>query len=159
MSCVTFSYLYFIFSLFFNYLFYLFYVLNVVPFPSLLSQSSSLHSPSSLPLRGCSLPPTPVSPSLGHQVSTGSCASSPTEARQGSPLSHMCRAHVCSLVGSLVSGSSQESGLVDTVGLPSPNSSIRVPNLSSTLSCLHLSQSATGRVSRRIAMLGSHRTI
>ena len=51
---------------------------------------------------------------------------SPTNSRQGSPLLYiyiyiyMCHAPVCvcSLLGGLVSGSSQRSGLVDTVGLP-----------------------------------------
>jgi hypothetical protein len=40
---------------------------------------------------------------------------------------------------------------------PSHNSSIRVPNLSAMVGCkcLHLSQSAAGRVSQRAAMPGS----
>jgi hypothetical protein len=74
-----------------------------------------------LPMRGYfsthllthQLPPNPhLLPSpLGHQVSAGLDASSPTEARQGSPLLHMClepwNSHVCSLVGGLSSGSSE----------------------------------------------------
>jgi hypothetical protein len=88
--------------------------------------------PSPLPLRGCSpTHPSPLLPppkpqhqsSLEHQVSTGLGASSPTEGRQNSPLLHICwvghgPVHVCSLVGGLVSGSSEGSGLVDTVVLP-----------------------------------------
>jgi hypothetical protein len=74
-------------------------------------------------------PSLPAYPSLEHQVPTGLGASSPTEARQGSSLLHMCQGHgpayVCSLVGGLVSGSSEGSGLVDIVvlplGLPSPS--------------------------------------
>jgi hypothetical protein len=77
-------------------------------------------------------------------------------------------AHVCSLVGSSVSESSQRSRLVDTVGppvgfsfpsgpsvLPS-NSSIRVPDFSPMFGCgyLQLFQSAAGRASRRTVMQG-----
>jgi hypothetical protein len=66
-------------------------------------------------------------------------------------------AHVCSLVGGLVSESPQGSRLVDSVGLPeeflstfgapslSPNSSMRVPKLHPMFGCesLHLFESAT----------------
>ena len=78
-------------------------------------------------------------------------------------------AHVCFLAGGLVSGSSEESGLFDTVGLllvsillssfnPFPNFSIEVPCLSPMFVCkdLHLSQSAAGRASQRTDMLGSY---
>ena len=73
------------------------------------------------------------------------------------------------LIGGLVSGSSQGSGLVVTVGLlmgfhpfSSFNlflkSSIDVPVLRLMVGCkyLHLSQSAAGRVSQRTAMLSSY---
>ena len=73
---------------------------------------------------------------------------------------------ICSLVGSLVYVSSQR--LLYTVVLygvaitfssfnPSPNFSIRVPDLSPVVGCesLHLSQSASVRASQRTAMLGS----
>ena len=77
---------------------------------------------------------------------------------------------VCSLIGGLVLASSQESGLVETVGLPmglqtssvpsifsSPNSSVGVSNFSLKVSCkyLHLSQSAASRASQRTAIVGS----
>ena len=48
------------------------------------------HIPSLLSLRG--YPPSPGIPlPWGHQVSTGFTASSPTQARQSSPLPHMCQ--------------------------------------------------------------------
>lgn len=56
-------------------------------------------------LRGC--PPTPVSaPPWGIKSLTGLGASSPTEARQGSPLLHMCQgpqSSLCMLLGWIVS--------------------------------------------------------
>jgi hypothetical protein len=131
--------------------------------------------PHPLALSGCS-PTTPFThmqshiplsqhpPSLGHQVSTRLGTSSPTEARQDSPLLHVCQGtvHVCSLVGDLASGSSEGSGLVDTlvlpIGLPSPS----LPSILSLTfhrgsnpivgyKYLRLSQSAAGRASQRTA--------
>jgi hypothetical protein len=73
-------------------------------------------------------------------------------------------AHVCSLIGGLVSGSSEGYGLVHTVIFPmgskSPSalrsfpSYIGFPNLSPMVDCkyLNLSQSAAGRVSQRTVM-------
>ena len=66
--------------------------------------------------------------------------------------------HVCSLVGGSVSDSSQESRLVDSIGLPcgdpipsvalnpSPTSSLRVPKLCPMFGCgpLYLFHSAAG---------------
>lgn len=62
-------------------------------------------------------------PSLGLQTSTGLDTSSSTEAKTGSPLLHMCLwslvpTHDCFFVGSLDSGRSQLSQLVDTVVFP-----------------------------------------
>ena len=71
-------------------------------------------------------------PSLGHHVSTELGSSSPTEARQGIPLLHMCQGHqnssVFPLAGGLVFGSSQGSRLVDTVVLPMGLSSLSAPS-------------------------------
>ena len=68
-----------------------------------------------LPLRGCFL--QPCIPFLGHQVSTGLGTSSPTKARQCSPLLHMCwgpRTSPCMLFGWWLSlWELSESGLVD----------------------------------------------
>lgn len=86
-------------------LFYLFYIINIAndtPHPGPHSQSSSPLPASPLPLRRCSpthqhtLSPYHIitsehPPSLGHQVCTGLPESFPTEARQGSPLLHMCQ--------------------------------------------------------------------
>ena len=105
-------------------------------------------------------------PFLGHQVSTGLGVSSPMEVREDS-LCYLCSgghkpAHVCSLVGGLVSGSSEGFGLVDIVVLPmglpspfspfspSPNSFTGVPDLRPMVGWLgykylHRSQSAAGR--------------
>ena len=78
---------------------------------------------------------TPCHPSsLGHQVSTELGTSSPSDTRQ--VLYYKCTrghrpAHICSLVSGLVSGSSHESRLVDTVGLsmrlPSPSAPSILP--------------------------------
>ena len=96
----------------------------------MLSQLLVPQSLSPLPLRGCAPRHTH---SLGHQVSTTLGTSSPTEARQGSLLVHMCQGlrPVCvySLVGGLISGSNQGSRLVDTVGLPMGLSSHSVPSI------------------------------
>ena len=95
------------------------------------SKSSSPHLPFLLSLRGCSsLTPTPIphlsthshhtltlhTHSQKHQGSTVLVTSSTNDARQCTP-SHV-QAHVSSLVGGLLSGSSQGSGVVETVGLP-----------------------------------------
>ena len=107
--------------------------------------------------------PSPLySPTLVHQVSTELDISSPTEARQGSPLLHMLggprSALVCSSVGHSVSGSSQRSKVLTmlifehmTISLrdfnSSPNSFSRVPGLHPMLGCgyLHLLQSTALR--------------
>jgi hypothetical protein len=108
----------FIFPLFLSFLFFqLFYLLTFQPLPPFLVplQEFFTLSPFPLHLRGCS--PTPLTPlthpptyspshntlhpcSLRDQVSTGLGTSSPTEAKQGSPLLNMCQgpAHICSLV-------------------------------------------------------------
>ena len=120
------------------------------------SQSSPPHP--LFPFPSKRLLPTPLHPpSLKHQDSTGLGTSSPSEARQG--MLHIFQvlglACICSLVGCLVSGSSQGSRLVDTVGLPmglpSPSAPsalplTEVPDLSPMLGYkyLHLSQSAAG---------------
>lgn len=63
----------------------------------------------SLPLRGC----PPVSPTLGHQISTGLVASSPTETSDEYVLGP--QTSPCTLFGGSVSGSFQRPRLVDTV--------------------------------------------
>ena len=102
-------------------------------------------------------------PTLVYQVSVGLCAPSPTEARCGISLLHMCqgpwRSPCMFLVDGSVSGSPQGSRLVGTIGLPggvvnslstfnlSSNSFIGVPDHSPMFVCgyLHLSQSAAGQ--------------
>lgn len=75
------------------------------------SKSSSPHSSSPLPLRGCSLSSYPISP-----FSTELGLPSLTEARQGSPLIHMCGpgqgvggagTTLCMFFGGLVPGNKQ----------------------------------------------------
>jgi hypothetical protein len=70
---------------------------------------------------------------LSSSVTTGVGASSSTETSQDSPLLLMCQglgtSPVCSLVGSLVSGSSQGSRLVDIVGFPMGLPSSSVPSV------------------------------
>jgi len=108
--------------------------------------------------------------SLGHQVSTGLGSSFPTEAREGSPLLRMCWPRIspymlfgwwltlwelpciwvswCCSYGVAIPFRSFS---------PSPNSSIGVPDLSPRFGSkyLHLSQSASGRVSYKTAILDS----
>ena len=83
------------------------------------SEKVLTHEPPTHPPSSSSAPHPPL---LGHRVSIGLSTSSPTEARQGSPLLHMCWGHrpayVCPLLFGLVSGSSEGSRLVDTVVLP-----------------------------------------
>ena len=92
-------------------------------------------TPSPLPFASERMPhPHPRHPpSLEHQVSTGLGTSSPTGARQSSPLLHIRLghgpAHVCSLVGGLISVNSEGSRLVDTVGLPMGLPSPLVPSV------------------------------
>lgn len=110
---------------------------------------------------------------LGHQVSTDIGTSFPTEARQGSPLLHMSyRPWIspCMFFGWWLSPwqllgvhvywccwFSYRVAIPINSFNPSPNSSTRVPDLSSIVGYkyLHLSQSATGRASQSTAMLGS----
>jgi hypothetical protein len=78
-----------------------------------------------LPQWGCSSSPT-VSPFPEHKISMGLGTFVPTEAREGSLLLHMCLGTwTSSLVGELVSESSQLSGSVDMVafsmGVTSPS--------------------------------------
>ena len=116
------------------FVYYLFTNPNVVPHS--LSQNSFLHSP--LHFTSERVPLTLYPPTLRHQVSTRLGTFSPTEARQGYICAGGLRpAHVCSLVGGLVSGNSQSSGLV------------AIP-----FNCkiLHPSQSVTGRASQRTTM-------
>jgi hypothetical protein len=78
-----------------------------------LSHSSSFHSSSPLPLRGCS-PSTRSPPSQGPQVSQEVVTSSPTEAWTGRPLLYLSQGPQTGpcvlLVGDSVSGSSLGSG-------------------------------------------------
>jgi hypothetical protein len=126
-------------------------MLPLLPVPTHRAPPQAL---SPLPLRG-RIPP--VNPHiLVHQVCARLGASSATEARQGSHLLHMCwslgLAYVWSVVGGLVSESSQEAIVVDTVGLsvelPSPSEPLILLLSGSMIivQCkyLHLSQSATG---------------
>ena len=117
-----------LFFLFFFFFFILSKLVNhlfasqmLLPLPSPSLQTSSAHLPSQSPLRGWYH--LGYLPNLSHQVSTGLGASSATEVRQGNSLLHMCMgplspASVWSLDSGSVSGSSQGSRLVDTVGLP-----------------------------------------
>jgi hypothetical protein len=97
------------------------------------SQSSSSHSSSFLPLRGCFLPTHQASSFLGT-----SCASSPTEARPDRPLLHMFKGPRTSpcmlLVDGSVSGRSLESGLLETISLSMGSLSV---SASSVLSLIH----------------------
>jgi len=94
-------------------------------------------SQSPLLLRGCfrTYPPTPISPLhhlplLGHQVSKGLSTSFPRPDK-----AVLCYiwdrgpAHVCSLIGDLVSGSSEGCGLVNTVVLPIGLQSSSAPSI------------------------------
>ena len=120
------------------------YIPNVAPHLGPPSQSSSLHPPSPSPLRvsSCSPFPSPKHPSsLEHQVSMGLGVSSPSEAKQGSPLLHMCqgpRTSLCMLFGCWLSlwelpgvqvswycWSSYGVAIPFSSFNPSPNSSIR----------------------------------
>ena len=101
-------------------------------------------------------------PLLGHQVSTELGISSPTEAITGSPLLHICQwawtspcmpfgwwLDIWELPGFRVSWycwSSYGFAILFNSLYPSPNSSIRVTDISPMLGCkyLHLSQSAAG---------------
>ena len=75
------------------------------------------HLPSPSPLMGAS----PISFTLGHQVSTGLGTSSLIKMKEGSFLIYICQglrpAHVCSFVCDSISGNFQEYKLVGTVGL------------------------------------------
>jgi hypothetical protein len=84
------------------------YISNVTP-----SQSSSTYPSSHCPLKGALLPHHALS--WLHLVSIGLGSPSLPEARQGSVLCYICARPlrpgcVCSLVGGLVSGSSQRYG-------------------------------------------------
>jgi hypothetical protein len=81
---------YFLFSFFFliRYFLYLHFLVNVIPFPSFLSENP-LSPPPLLPN-----PPTPASwpwqsPILGHRTFTGPRASPPIDDQLGHPLLHM----------------------------------------------------------------------
>lgn len=103
---------------------------SVPQIPSPHSQCSSIHSSNPLPLREYSfypitfphLSPTPYSPFLG--INSLQDQTHPIWLRPDKEvLCYVCAkghqpAHVCSLVDDLISGSSQGSKLVDTVGLP-----------------------------------------
>ena len=119
----------------------------LVPLPEFVTPS-----PIPMPLRGCS--PLPSLTSLGHQVSSGLGTSSPTEVWQGSLLLHMFLepwTSPCVLFGWWLS-LWEFPRMLDPVGHPmglpslfrsfnpSPNSSIRVPDLSPTVGWICFSQ-------------------
>lgn len=103
---------------------------SLSPLPELVTPSSLSFASERVLFPHCWHPST-----LGLQASTGLGIFSPSEARQGSPLLHVCLgsgpACVCSLIGGLVSGSSQGSVLGDTVDfpmvLPSPSAPLIFP--------------------------------
>ena len=139
-----------------------------------MSSPRVLHPIPPLCLWGTPNPPNAL-PFSGHQVSTGLGASSPTEAKQGSPLPGgggwgVAWTSLCMLFGWWINlwdlpgiqvswhcWSSYGVAIPFSSFNPSPNSSIGVPSLSPMVGCkhLHLSQSAAGRASQRTAMLGS----
>jgi hypothetical protein len=156
----------FIFKNYFIYLYPKCCACPQTPFPEFITLSH-------LPYASERVLPPGHTPFLEHQVSIGLDTSSPTEARQGSPVLHMCRGpwtspwmlfgwwlrfwklpgvcinwHIWPSYGVAIPFSSFN---------PSSNSSIWVPDLSPTPDCvyLHLAQSAVARASQRTAMLGS----
>ena len=161
----------FLISKLYIYIYFLIYIPNVA---SLSSVPFFTPFPFPLPMRGYlpthllthQLSPNPhLHPSsLGHQVSAGLGASSPTEARQCSPLLHMWlepwNSHVCSWLVAYLLGalrvicvswycwSSYEAAIPFSSLNPSPNSSIGVSDFSLILGCKHLSWSNAGRSSQ-----------
>ena len=108
-------------------IFYCFYLFTVQSLPPSGSPLPQFLIPFLLPpvsKRMSPLLPHQARPlhSLGPPVSQGLGASSPTEARPGSPLLYMCQgqvpARVCCLVDGSVSERSLGSRLVETAGLP-----------------------------------------
>jgi hypothetical protein len=112
-------------------------------------------------------------PSLGPQISKRLGKLSPTDARPGSPLLHMCQEPQTSLCvlpvcwlslleipGFWISWdcwSSYVVALPFSFFKPSPNSTIGIPDYSAMVECkyLALNQFAAGRASHRTAMLSS----
>jgi hypothetical protein len=127
----------------------------VSPFQTIsLPAPAFMRVPPNPPIHSCLT--EPAFPYLEHWVSTGPRTSPAIDAREGICSWSQGSLHVYSLVGGLVPGSSGGSGWLILLFflwgcnprqlLPSPNSSIGVPMLSSMVGCKHLHASVMLRL-------------